>query len=542
MPIPDLRALRRRAGEVGRDIAIVARVSRDLPGFLRVPLTADEARDRLIRRLATRDRLLMTVLERAVFGQPRSPYRALLRHAGCELGDLRALIAGEGVDGALKVLASRGVYVTYDEFKGRREARRGSARFSFRPDDFDNPLAPPHFRLYTGGSGGQPTAVGFSLAAVEEWAETMAIVLAAHAVHRPRLVFWWPVALPRMAMVAKLGYPVAGWFYPVHPLPRRVHLAAWHQALLGRLVGHRFPRPVRCDLEHAEQLAAWIAARRPRERPIVIWTMASAGARLASAARRAGHDLRGVTLFVGSEAITEARREQMAASGARVLMRYTSTELPGLSYACATPRAPDDVHVTLDRYAIVPRRRAVGVDGPTVDAALITTLSPAAGAVMLNTELGDYARFEERPCDCVLGALGLTTHLSEIRSFEKLTSEGVTFLRANVEAILERELPDRFGGTSLDYQLAEEEAADGVIRLVLRIDPSVGPLDEAAVRELLLAALGRGGALERYQAGAWRSAGVLDVRRARPLATRVGKVLPLHLLRRGDAPPAAGPG
>src|SRR4029434_1027989 len=113
-------------------------------------------------------------------------------------------------------------------------------------------------------------------------------------------------------------------------------------------------------------------------------------------------------------------------------------------------------------------------------------ISPLSARVLLNAEMGDYARVEERPCDCELGALGLRTHLSDIRSFEKLTGEGMTVVRTNLLPLLEHALPARFGGSSLDYQLVEVEGADSATRLVLRVHPSIGPLVEGEVRDALL--------------------------------------------------------
>jgi hypothetical protein len=185
-----------------------------------------------------------------------------------------------------------------------------------------------------------------------------------------------------------------------------------------------------------------------------------------------------------------------------------------------------------DRYALVQRNRAASVGGPMVDALLITSLSLTAPKIVLNTEPGDYARLEERDCGCLLGTLGLRTHLSEIRSFEKLTGEGVTFARSALQQILEEVLPARFGGASLDYQLVEEETSASAIRLVLQVSPSVGEIDDAALRTALLDELGRGSTVDRYQAGIWRNAGTIEIRREVPLATRAGKVLPFQMRAR----------
>jgi hypothetical protein len=57
--------------------------------------------------------------------------------------------------------------------------------------------------------------------------------------------------------------------------------------------------------------------------------------------------------------------------------------------------------------------------------------------------------------------LGWTTHLRDIRSQEKLTAGGMTFLDTDLIRVLEEVLPARFGGAPTDYQLVEEEAEEG---------------------------------------------------------------------------------
>src|SRR5262245_44922695 len=128
-----------KARQFGEDAAMAARLARDLPRFLNRPSGAEQATDHVRRRLANRERLFLTLVERAIYGHPRSPFLRLLRHAGCELGDVEALTRREGTEGALRTLADQGVYVTFDELKGRRDAVRGSQRFSFSPQDFESP-------------------------------------------------------------------------------------------------------------------------------------------------------------------------------------------------------------------------------------------------------------------------------------------------------------------------------------------------------------------------------------------------------------------
>jgi hypothetical protein len=511
-------------------MAAVLRLTRDLPGFLSSPLSRPTARERLLQRMATREARLLTMMERAIYAQPASPYLALLNNAGCELGDVQALVAREGVEGALKILASRGVYVTYDEMKGRRVAVRGSSQFSFRQRDFDNPLTTPHYVRFTSGSGGHPSRVGYSLGYLDERAISLAMMLEAHGVERARHAFWLPVPIDTLLVCARLGEPAAGWFYPVHPLPLPARLLARYLAAAGWFAGYRFPPPRRCDLDTPDRLLDWLKDQLETDRAVTLRTTPSAGARLGVAATAAGRELSGATFIIGGEPVTEARRRQIEATGARVVALYGSVEISWLSYSCAVPTAADDMHVLLDRVAVVQRQRQAAIDGPMVDALLFTLLTTEATKIALNAETGDYARVEERACGCLLGELGLCTHLSEVRSFEKLTGEGVTFARSSLERVLEVALPARFGGTSLDYQLAEEELANGRTRLILRVSPAVGAVDEPALRAAFLDELDEGGPSSQYQARVWENARTIELRREPPVATRAGKILPFALL------------
>ena len=109
-----------------------------------------------------------------------------------------------------------------------------------------------------------------------------------------------------------------------------------------------------------------------------------------------------------------------------------------------------------------------------VQAFLLTTLLPTAKRILLNVEIDDYGTVEPSTCGCPLEAYGFDRVLRHIRSFSKLTAEGVTLVGSEMEHILESVLPARFGGTSLDYQLMEEEDGGGLTRVVLIVSPRVG--------------------------------------------------------------------
>jgi hypothetical protein len=65
-------------------------------------------------------------MRQAIYQRPENPYRTLLDHAGFEYGDIEKLVSKKDVEGTLHALFEQGVYLTVDEFKGRRPLIRGS--------------------------------------------------------------------------------------------------------------------------------------------------------------------------------------------------------------------------------------------------------------------------------------------------------------------------------------------------------------------------------------------------------------------------------
>jgi hypothetical protein len=108
----------------------------------------------------------------------------------------------------------------------------------------------------------------------------------------------------------------------------------------------------------------------------------------------------------------------------------------------------------------------------------------------------------------------------------------MNYFWADLAELVEKILPETFGGLSVDYQLAEEEDAAGQTRLVLRIHPRVGPIDEMAAAALLRRELGRGSWEKEFQARVWERAGTLRVWREAPVASARGKILALEVPNR----------
>jgi len=64
------------------------RLATGLRGFLKEPITLEQARAIIKERLANRERNLLTIVRRAIYENERSPYLKLLKLAGREYGDL----------------------------------------------------------------------------------------------------------------------------------------------------------------------------------------------------------------------------------------------------------------------------------------------------------------------------------------------------------------------------------------------------------------------------------------------------------------------
>jgi hypothetical protein len=529
--------LTNRARGLAGEVAAVGRLTRDLPRFYTNQLTLEDAEAWHRSRLARREDMFLRVVERQIYAFGGSPYRALLRAAGCELGDLHRLVAERGLVGALERLDELGVYVTYDEFRGRRPAVRGSQTFHFADHDFNNPLARVHYGMLTGGTRGQRARVPRSLEFAVEAGNTMVVALAANGLLRTSHALWATAPLNHLIRLPKHGTPVAAWFSPLAPLPWTVLVGALYLAALVRIAGRRIPLPRHGDLQDPTRVVEWLGSRCARGEHTCMVCTVSAAVRAAGLAVERGMSLRGTTFFVRSEPFTAVRKRAIEASGARAIVNYGTTEVSLIGISCARPDAPDDVHVFESRYALTQRRRPPIEGAATIQALALTSLSDDVPKTLLNTETGDMGDVVRRDGQCcALGGLGLTLHLSNIRSFEKLSSEGVTFTASNLTTVIEEVLPARFGGTSVDYQLVEAERADGLGELSLLVSPDLGSVDEAQIRAEFLRALTVGGLQEEYHARMLDRLESIRIRRQRPHITAAGKTLALHLLRADGDP------
>jgi len=486
------------------------------------------------RRLARRDRDLLALVRRAVYGNPTSPYRWLLRHAGCEYGDFERLVAREGVEGALSALLRDGVYLTVEEFKGRRPTVRGGVSRTFSPDAFRNPGAAVHAEVHSGGSRGARTAVGVDLDGVREEAADLCLWLHAREAAASVAAIWTipgSAAIRILLRMSAAGTRPVAWFSQVDPGGRDLHpryrwsarVVAWG----SRLAARPLPYPRHVPLEDPLPVGRWMAEVRRAGRIPHLQTYPSAAAHLCRRIADAGLDVSGAQFVLAGEPVTPARLAAVRAVGAHAASSYSTIEAGNVAYGCLAPAGADDLHVLHDLHAVIQPGRGAP-DALPADALLLTSLRPTAPLVLLNAAPGDRATVLAGSCGCAVERTGWTTRLQDVRSYEKLTAGGMTFLDVDVARVLDEVLPARCGGGPTDYQLVEDETPEGRPRLRLLVAPSVGPLDERAAVDVFLTALGGASGAERVMERLWRSGAFVGVERAVPRTTPSGKILHLH--------------
>ena len=528
----------RRMRQALDDAATLWRYVVGLRGFLRTPLDLDAARRQIAYAIETRPEQLLSIVGRAVYDRPQSPYLRLLEHAGVERADFEALVGEEGVEGALARLYDAGVYVTVDELKGKRPIRRGSLSLDVTPRDFDNPLLVKQYEASTGGSGGAARSLVGNFDTIADTAHVWVPYDLAFPIRDRRRAVWFPMppslgGMMTALIFAKLGLELDRWFSQTRvDLSARsaravaVVGAAWSAS---RVWGERLPFPEYTPPEEAVRVARWCAEQRSAGGAAYLVATPSSCVRVCSAAAEHDLDIAGTLFSMGGEPFTEAKAAAIRAAGCTAISSYGMSELGALGVPCAQPEEWDEVHVAVDRVAVLERPRELSGEA-SVDAMFLTGLNPTSPKLMLNADSGDYGVLAERDCGCPLHAFGYPLHLHTIRSYEKLTSEGMTFVGPDLIRLVEDYLPSRFGGGPHDYQLVEEER-EGATKVRLLVSPQLGPLDEGDVADQALRFLGSGGRPEAMMADVWRGAGALEVVRREPHVTAASKVMPLHVVR-----------
>lgn len=508
-----------------------------LPRYLQARIDSESAAAILTRRLHSREAAFLRQVDLAVFSWPASPYLPLFKRAGINSQDVSELVRRDGVEKTLRVFLQEGIYLGVDEFKGRRELVRGNHCAQVSPKSFQNPASRYMVAASSGGSRSSGTPVLFDLEFIRSCAVNSLVVHELRGGNGWEKTTWEVPgggARFRLLKYSLYGPPIRAWFSQVDPAADGLHpIYRWSTKAMrwGSFFSRQqLPAPVFSPISEPRPLFDWIDQVRRLGGTPLVFTFPSSAVALAQWAAANGRDLEGVEFTVSGEPITTARLETIRNLGGSVGARYGSVETGPLAYGCLSPSAPDHCHFLTDLHAVIQAGDEGAALGLGKRSLLITSLDPKAPFLFLNASMGDEADLVLGNCGCPLESAGWGLHISHIRSVEKLTSAGMTFAGTDVIAVLEQKLPGKYGGIPSDYQLVEEEDADGKPILKLLVHPRVGPLDAEGLREDFLAFLGSRSIVDKLMEAAWREAGLLTVERRPPLQTKQGKILHFHVL------------
>ena len=237
-----------------------------LKRFLSETLTIERARDIVRDRLEKREQNFLRLMERSVYAHPASPYLGLLKHARCELGDLRALVMDKGLDAALTVLRADGVYVTFEELKGRKPIERNGFSREVSARDFDNPAARHDFTVQTGGSTGLATLVGQDLDHIAAGAPIQLLMLDAFGLLDAPTAQWSHILpgtgfrfiLQREYLRQFSEHWYSSMMWKDSPGWLKYDVATIYMVFCARRCGLDFPFPEIVRLDEAMVVARWI--------------------------------------------------------------------------------------------------------------------------------------------------------------------------------------------------------------------------------------------------------------------------------------------
>jgi len=523
------------------------RFANGLRKFARSRMTSENAialaRTVLRKRISSRDENFLTLADKSIFNYSRSPYLRLLASKHIGLNELKSWVSRDGLEGCLQTLASEGIYFTVDEFKGRVPVTRNGVTFSCNESMFDNPFLSHAYEVRSGATRSAGTRIKIDFEYLHQRSLYDALLLDVHGCLNAPVANWFPVfpgapGINSSLRFAHIGNTVQRWFSQVSEDRLKLN---WERKLgtktiffISSLYGCHLAEPEYVELSEPIKVARWVAETLEEHERCVVYTFAGSAVRVCIAAMEAGLNITGARFFVTGEPLTPQKRSEIEAAGAYAVPVYGISEAGVIAAGCNQPHdVSDHCHLYKDSTAIIARRHVIPQFDLSLDSFLFTTLLYESPKLLLNVGMGDYGRVSSSSCDCEFGQLGFDTTIDNIRSYEKLTGEGVTFVETDFVRIIEKELPEAFGGRSTDYQLVESEDERGLTELRLLVSPRVGELQTEPVLKRFLELMGHAEDRGWAQSGIemWKQSGSVTVDRSVPIATASGKVFPFYLLK-----------
>lgn len=507
--------------------------------------TIEKAKVVLSERLSRRGENFLNLIEKGVFSYPKSPYLPLLKSQKIEMADIKKWVENDGIEEALIKLQSEGIYYTVDEFKGKTEVTRKGLNFRLNEKFFDNPYLSAAYEVRSGATRSAGTRIRIDFDYLTQRSYYDAFILNLHGALTSPIANWFPVfpgapGINSSLRFARMGNPPKRWFSQVDKAKLKVN---WEKRLgvkyiffISKLSGVPLAEPEYVGLNDATKIAEWAASVLENYPNCVIYTFASSAVRVCMAAQEKNLNIKGTIFLVTGEPLTSQKKAEIEVAGAKAVPIYGISEAGVIAAGCNQPYDESDhCHTLKDTIAIIDHKYKEPFRENVVNSLLFATIMFESPKLLLNVGMGDAGIVEKKACNCEFGKLGFDTHVSGIRSYEKLTGEGVTFVDTDFVKIIEKDLPQKFGGQSTDYQLIEEEDSRGITHLKLLINPRLKDIENKDIASTFVDLLRKGeDSPESWsQAGStmWSQANTITVAREYPIPTRSGKILPFHLIK-----------
>jgi hypothetical protein len=522
---------------VYKNIKKYYRFSTGLKKFLKETISLRQCEEIIKQRIEKREERFLNIVDKAIYRNAKSPYLKLLNLSGYTFEDIKDLVKRVGIEQTLSRLIKDGVYLTFEEFKGWEKVKRNGKVFDFREKDFDNPFLSSYFSVESGGTSSPGTRTMIDFDFLYQEAVNRAMALDIYGLRHAPCILWFPV-LPGNAGVmnifrqVKIDSPPIKWFSQVDERSIRPSIqdrfGTAFIVYMGRFFGSKMPKPEYIDLKEAHKIAEYLTSVVGNYLKCSVWTYVNSAVRICVAARERNLSLRGVTFFVSGEPVTRTKLNEIKSAGADAIPYYAFVEGGITAYGCANPDSPDDMHVLKDRIAVIVHKMKLKHSNDTIDALLFSSLLPESPKILLNVDTGDHGVMRSRRCGCGFEDIGFSDHISGIKSFEKLTSEGMTFMIDDLIHIAENVLPVKYGGSSTDYQVLEDANGDGMSFINIAVSPRIGPVNESDLIKTVIQELGKGKDSRRLMAEVWSKAGTIRVKRMDPVPTKRGKIFSFH--------------
>ncbi len=533
-------------------VRFILGLNKYLKGRVEPAEAVERARKLLKDRIARRNENFLNILEKGVFNYSKSPYLKLLEGKKISFPDVKKWVESDGIEPALEKLLQEGVYFTVDEFKGKSEVNRNGASFKCTENMFDNPFLSTAYEVRSGATRSAGTRVRIDFDYLVQRSLYDAFLLSMHGSLTSPIANWFPLfpgapGINSSLRFTYMGNPPKRWFSQVDKAQIKVNWEkTWGTNLIfwmSRLHGVKLAEPEYVNLNHAHKVAQWASSMLDYYPNCVIYTFATSAVRVCMAAKENGFNIKGVRFLVTGETLSAHKRQEIESCGAEVIPVYGISEAGVIAAGCnkhtecgSRKDHADHCHLYKDTTAVITHKHTVPHFDITVDSFLFSTLLYESPKLLLNVGMGDYGAVYRESADCEFGKIGFDSHISGIMSYEKLTGEGVTFVDTDFIRIIEKELPQKFGGQSTDFQLLEEEDEKGFNRMRLLVSPRLGNIDENAVVSSFIDMLKNSESSPESwaQSGSvmWDQARMVRVKRDYPVSTRSGKILPFHLVSR----------